>query len=62
MVRYENECVDCGKPCIKTACENYRVKRLYCDECDEEVTELYEYAAYEELCADCLLKRFEVIR
>jgi len=62
MVRYENECVDCGKPCLGTACPNRRVKRLYCDDCGCEAEELFELNDYDELCADCLLKRFEVIK
>ena len=59
MKRTESECVDCGKPCIGIACPNYEVTRYYCDECGEEET-LYDYEG-EELCAECLLKKFEKV-
>ena len=61
MVKYENECVDCGKPCLGTACPNRRVKHLYCDYCNQEVNTLYEFGQYDEICGECLLKEFEVI-
>lgn len=54
MVRYENDCVDCGQPCIRNACLNYNVPHYYCDECGDE-DELYEYEDYQ-LCKECLLK------
>ena len=51
----ENECVDCGLPCIHESCKYYRVTRYYCDECKDERV-LYEYDD-EELCLDCVEKR-----
>lgn len=57
MVRYENDCVDCGLPCLGSACPNRNVKHLYCDNCKSEVEELYEYDD-SELCEECLLNMF----
>ena len=57
MVRYENDCVDCGLPCLESACPNQNVKHLYCDNCKSEVEELYEYDD-SELCEECLLNMF----
>jgi len=54
MVRYENDCVDCGLPCID--CGKKRTPHYYCDECKEEET-LYEYDGGE-FCGTCLLKKF----
>jgi len=54
MVRYENDCVDCGLPCID--CGKKRTPHYYCDECKEEET-LYEYDG-DQLCETCLLKKF----
>lgn len=62
MKRVTNECVGCkdlGLPCIGNSCQYKNVTRFYCDRCEEEHT-LYHYDS-EELCADCLLKEFEVV-
>ena len=52
MITYENQCVDCGLPCIYEACRYYKVTVHYCNACDEE------YAEYklgnEDLCEDCV--------
>ena len=55
MKRIENECVDCGLPCLGDRCPNRNVERFYCDNCGEEET-LYEFEG-EELCIDCIAKR-----
>lgn len=57
MKRYENECVDCGLPCLGSSCPNRNVLRYYCDECGEEET-LYHYDD-SELCIYCIEKRLE---
>ena len=61
MVKYENECVSCGLPCLGNACPNRNVPHYYCDECKDEI----EGDRYEEdgddLCESCLLKRFRVV-
>lgn len=53
MIRYENECVECGKPCVNN-CRFKNVPHFYCDKCDEEA-ELYEFDG-EQLCESCLLE------
>ncbi len=60
MVKYENECVSCGLPCLGSGCPNRHVRRLYCDDCQEETDKLYQYDG-KELCLDCLLENFTVI-
>ena len=57
MVKTVSGCVDCGLPCIGGACPNNRVLILECDQCHDEVEELYEVAG-EDLCLDCLKKEF----
>lgn len=59
MKKYENECVDCGLPCIGEACPHKRVLRLYCDKCNEEET-LYYYDG-KELCISCIEKTLEKV-
>jgi hypothetical protein len=55
----ENECVDCGLPCIGNACPYRNVARFYCDECNEE-TEIY-YFDGQELCIDCIEKKLQKV-
>ena len=52
MVKYENECVDCGLPCLGSSCPYRRVPHIYCDRCGEEI---YEGDITEEyhLCDEC---------
>ena len=48
MIKYENECCDCATesyPCLGSACPNRNVKHLYCDECDDDCEELYNYGS-----------------
>lgn len=51
MIRYENECVQCGLPCF-LSCPHQRVPHYYCDACGAEDV-LYPYDG-EELCLDCI--------
>ena len=60
MIKSESDCLDCGLPCKYELCPHYRVRRLYCDKCKDEVDKLYKYGE-EELCEDCLIKEFEVV-
>lgn len=53
MIRYENDCVDCGFSCKFNRCPYYSVPHYYCDRCGDE-DELYEYED-EQLCENCLL-------
>lgn len=60
MEKTFDECVGCtdlGLPCIGSSCPNRNVTRFYCDECGEELTEIYDYNGME-LCEDCILKEF----
>lgn len=57
MVRTESGCVDCGLPCLRDACPNYRVLVLECDRCHDEAEELFDVDG-EDLCVDCLKKEF----
>ena len=59
MKKIENECVECGLPCLGDSCPYKEVVRFYCDRCGEEDM-LYHYED-EELCKDCLLKEFEIV-
>jgi hypothetical protein len=59
MIRYESDCVDCGKPCMHEACPHFLVPHYYCDECGEE-TDIY-YVDDEQLCAHCTINRFEKV-
>lgn len=52
MVRYENDCVDCGLPCLGESCPNRNVPHYYCDVCGDE-TQLYEYEG-QQLCIVCI--------
>ncbi len=56
MKRIENHCCDCatpGYPCRGSACPLTRVEVYYCDECGEELDEIYD-AEGMELCEECL--------
>lgn len=58
MVEIKNECCDCaapGYPCQGDSCPYRHVKHYYCDNCGDEVDELYVVDG-EELCRDCLKK------
>lgn len=57
MVKTENECCDCGLPCIYESCPFWAVTRLYCDECEEEA-QLYWWDG-QQLCLYCIEARLE---
>lgn len=59
MKKIENECVNCGLPCLGKSCPYREVPHYYCDRCGEEET-LYYYHG-EELCEYCLLKEFDIV-
>lgn len=59
MRRYENECVECGLPCLGDSCPRRRVLHLECDKCGEE-TKLYHFEG-EELCLSCIEDRLEEV-
>ena len=58
MITVENECVDCGLPCIYESCKYYRVVRYICDCCNDEVDALY-YFDDQEMCIDCIEQSLE---
>jgi hypothetical protein len=60
MIYYENECVDCGLPCIRESCPYYKVMHSKCEFCKDKDVKLYHYNGYE-ICESCLLKEFEVV-
>ena len=60
MKKITNECVQCGLPCIGSACSYRNVTRYYCDKCKEEVETLYHYEG-QELCESCVLGELEVV-
>ena len=60
MICIENECVDCGLPCLYESCPNYAVVRFYCDECGEEA-ELYWFDD-QQLCIDCIEQRLSKVK
>ncbi len=60
---YRDECAGCPpeKGCLGSSCPYSSVEYLICDECGDEFEFLYDYDG-EELCQDCLLNRFKLIR
>lgn len=58
MVVIENECVDCGLPCLYKSCPYYSVTRFYCDKCNDEQIDLYWFGN-EQLCISCIEKQLE---
>ena len=63
MIVYKNECCDCvvpAYPCMGSDCPKRNVLHLYCDVCGDEADKLYKVDG-EEICEDCLSRRFEVI-
>lgn len=63
MIIYEDECVGCPTElgCMGNACPNRNIKHLYCDKCGDDVEKLYKYDG-QEICEDCLLEEFEIIK
>lgn len=59
MIQYVDECVSCPKEmgCLGTSCKNRNVPILICDECGQEVDELYEIDFdNNQRCLSCLLE------
>ena len=59
MKLIEDECVDCGLPCLGSSCKYKNVERFYCDKCGEEDV-LYEYDGLE-LCIECIKGELSII-
>lgn len=60
MIKYENDCVDCGLPCLMNGCKYYHVPHLYCDVCGNEEEILYT-DGNSQLCRECYLDAAEKI-
>ena len=63
MVIYENECCGCAVPpypCLGDSCKLRHVPHLYCDKCKEEAETLYR-TEKGQLCAKCVLERYEKV-
>lgn len=60
MKKTENECVQCGLPCMGNSCPHRNVTRLYCDKCGNEA-KLY-YFEGGEWCIDCIEKALEEVQ
>ena len=59
MMKVENECVDCGLPCLYRSCKYYAVTRFYCDQCSDQAT-LYEFEG-RQLCIECIKKLLPLV-
>lgn len=59
MRTVENDCVDCGLPCLGHSCPYQNEVHFYCDECGEE-TKLYYYDD-QELCINCIERRLQKV-
>ena len=53
MIVHENECVDCGLPCIGSLCSYSDVVRRYCDICGEPAEYIVDNV---DMCEDCANK------
>lgn len=54
MYKTENQCVDCGLPCLGSACRYRNVRVSYCDRCGDEGAD-YRIDG-EDYCEDCAKK------
>lgn len=52
MIKCENNCVDCGLPCLGNNCPYSKQTIMVCDNCKAETDKLYDYEG-EEYCNDC---------
>lgn len=59
MLKIENDCVDCGLPCLGSSCPHQNVPHYYCDQCGREET-LYHFDDAE-LCMYCLTDYFDKV-
>ena len=63
MITYEDECCGCATesyPCMGSACPNRNAKHLYCDKCEQEVDDLYEWDG-KQVCIDCIVKSLKKV-
>ena len=67
MIEIRNECCNCATstyPCMGNSCPLRNTKVYICDDCKDEVDELFD-SLYEfdgqELCIDCIRKRLTAV-
>lgn len=58
MIVVESDCCDCDLPCIGSSCKHFKTVRFVCDDCEEDVDDLY-YFDGQELCIDCIEHKLE---
>lgn len=58
MIKIVDDCVDCGLPCIGSACPYKNMLEYYCDNCG--VSDTLYYFDGEELCLECILKSLDL--
>lgn len=56
LIEYENDCVSCDIYCAN--CGLKHNPHYYCDKCEDECDELYNYEG-QELCEECLKEETE---
>ncbi len=59
--RNENLCVGCPQGCVSCGMKNATVVYMRCDNCGEEVDEVYDVDG-QHICYECLPDMFRVIR
>ena len=59
MIRTESGCVDCGLPCLHSACPHYEHVVYECDNCEEE-SKLYWFNG-KQLCISCIEEQLEEV-
>lgn len=61
MIIYENECVGCDLPCLRSSCSLTHVPHYYCDICGDELSQEDIYNKDDDyiICNDCHEKELE---
>ena len=60
MIVVESDCCDCNLPCIGSSCKYFKLVRYVCDDCKDDVDNLYYFDGLE-LCIGCVERRLERI-
>ncbi len=58
MIKFEDQCVGCPQGCIN--CGRKRTPIMICDDCGEEVEDLYE-VGNQQLCGECALNNLDKV-
>ena len=59
MIRIESGCVDCGLPCLHSACQHHQHIVYECDDCGRE-DKLYWFDG-KQLCIECIAEQLEEV-